>query len=129
MDTPETTPTPEITAAVDLQPVQTPAGDQPPISVKHTYPDGCEVFGVPPFPDQSPIERAAKILRDASADLIAAQQANAVAAEAAAKAVREAEAAKVAVAAAAVASTQPAGIVTAADVQQSPDPLPTTPAA
>jgi hypothetical protein len=106
------------TNGAEVQAVQTPASDLPQPSVKFTYPDGCEVYGVPPFPEMSPNERQAKILRDESADLIAQQQAGAL------KAAREAEAAKIV-----AANAQPAGIVTAADVQQTPDPLPDTPAA
>lgn len=105
------------------------AAEAVPASVLHTYPDGSQVVGVPPFPEMSPLEAKAKELRDESAGLIQNQQANAVAlaAEAEAKAKREAEAAKVI--AAAEASAQPAGIVTADQLAQSPDPLPETPAA
>lgn len=100
----------------------TPPGavEEVPRSVKFTYPDGCEVFGVPPFPEKSPLEVQAKTLRDESADLIAMQQAGAI------KAAREEEAAKIA---AAAANKQPSGIVTADQVAQSPDLLPDTPAA
>lgn len=105
----------------ELQPVQTPAGDQPPVSGKFTYPDGCEVFGAPDFdkypgtgfPEKSPREVQAQVLRDESADLIAQQQAVAI------RAAREEEAAKIA-AAAAAARELPAGIVTADQVQQVP---------
>jgi hypothetical protein len=88
---------------LDLQPATTPAGDTPPVSGPYTYPDGCVVYGVAPFPTQSPLERAAQTIREASADLIVAQQAVAL-------------------------SMQPSGIVTASDVQQTPD-TPDTPAA
>lgn len=121
----QTSDTPEnlLEARAELQPVQTPAGDQPPVSVKHTYSDGCEVYGVPPFPEHSPAERQAAVLREESAGLIANQQAGAIAAEAAAaKAAREAEAAK-------IVASLPTGIVTADQVQQVPTETTDAPAA
>lgn len=63
-----------------------------PKSVKFTYPDGCEVYGVPPFPALSPKEVAAAELRaqTPAQDTFARQQAEIEARELAARQQREA---------------------------------------
>lgn len=37
-----------------------PGEEMPPVSEVHTYKDGSQVVGVPPFPDKSPLERDAE---------------------------------------------------------------------
>lgn len=44
-----------------------PGEDVPPVSEVHTYPDGSQVVGVPPFPDKSPLERDAELRRQHAA--------------------------------------------------------------
>lgn len=107
---------------LDKQPATTLAGDTPPVSGPYTYPDGCVVYGVAPFPVKSPKEREAQELREASADLIVAQQAVAMSQQTAQIAANVVGAPQ---------TNQPAGIVTASDVQQSPESTetPDTPAA
>lgn len=72
-----------------------------PRSVKHTYPDGSEVFGCPPFPDKSPLEQQAAALRAATPPQDTFARAE-MAREAAEKAAAEEKAAREAAAQAAV---------------------------
>lgn len=61
-------PAPAAAPAAAAPPAPQPAADEAVMSSEHFYPDGSSVWGRPPWPELSPLQRAQQLAEQGSAE-------------------------------------------------------------